>query len=274
MLLAEKKIPLYHVEDEDDWQSVVELAVKSSTKLEYIPLESNVRQLITEFRTVPGPGIAIFDLRLEGLQSELHTIVELPRLIKTLNHRKFDVFILSGHLPEFGRPKLLECGIPDNHIFNKGAEFNRRRNEFIKLLQNSELKLKGINTEDFKNNGYNVLPPICEIEVQVAGINETNDRIHIKADQECELKILVKSFTDAQQIPINNRELQVFVYGNSFLASPKNMTLVIPEPGEIEYKTCKLRVNKNYLQSTPRALILIYHSNHLIQQFAIDFLVS
>ena len=274
MLPAEKKISLYHVEDEDDWQSVVESVVKSSTTLEYIPLESNIRQLVTEFRIAPGPGIAVFDLRLEGVQSELHTIVELSRVIKTLNHRKFDVFVLSGHLPEFGRPKLLEYGIPNSHIFNKGTEFDRRRNEFIRLLQSSESKLRGVNVEESRNNGHNHLPPICEVEVQLTGVDEANSRVLLGVDQECELKILVKSFPDAQQVPITNRDLQIVFYGDSFLVSPKSTTLHIPDPGEIEYKICKFRFNKHTSHNIPRAIILIYHANHLIQQFTIDFQIS
>lgn len=274
MLTVEKKVPLYHVEDEDDWQSVVEHAVKNSTNLEYIHVESSIRQLATEFRTVHGPGIAIFDLRLEGIQSELHTIVELPRLMKALNRRNFEVFILSGHLPEFGKPKLIECGIPSNHIFNKGAEFNRRRNEFIRLLQNSESRLKGIEIEDFKNNRFDDFSPIGEIEVQLNGVSESNGRIQIKVDQEYELKILAKSFFNAQKKLKEDTELQVFIYGSSFHAVPKSTTLVIPDLGDINYKTSKLRINRNVLYSDPRLLILIYHANHLIRQFTFDFEIS
>lgn len=274
MLTEEKKVPLYHIEDEDDWQSVVELAVKSSTNLEYIHLESSIRQLATELRTVHGPGIAIFDLRLEGIQSELHTIVELPRLMKALNRRNFEVFILSGHLPEFGKPKLLECGIPGNHIFNKGAEFNKRRNEFVRLLQNSEARLKGVVAEDFENSGLGDFSPICDIEVQINGVSESNGRIQIKADQEYELKILTRSFSNTQQKPKNAMELQVFIYGSSFYAVPKSTTLSIPDLGDIDYKTSKLRINRNILFSTPRLLILIYHANHLVRQFTFDFEIS
>jgi len=273
-LPAEKKIPLYHVEDEDDWQSVVEHIVKSSTNLKYIPLESSIRQLNTDFRIAPGPGIAVFDLRLEGVQSELHTIVELSRVIKGLHRRNFDVFVLSGYLPEFGRPKLRQYGIPNNHIFNKGSEFDQRRSEFVRLLQASESKLRGVATEESRNNGSVHLPPICEVEVQLTGIDEINSRIHIGVDQECELKILVRSFADVQQIPIANRDLQVIIYGDSFIVSPKSTTLHIPNPGEIEYKICNLRFNRNISHSAPRAIILVYHGNHLIQQFSIDFQIS
>lgn len=264
---VEKEIPLYHIEDDEDWQSIIEEITNHSTHLVYTPIVGSIRHIVAKLKSISGPGIAVFDLRLEGRQSELRTIVELSNLAETLNRRSIDLFVLSGYLPEFGKLNLLRYGVLDDHIFNKGNEFNVKRENFIRLLKASEEKLRAMPNANNGNHTYRV--PLCEIEVQLDAQSDS-EQVFLSPDKEYELKVLIKTLDDDAAINVVGRELRVFLFGDSFIVFPQNFILQIPEPGETRFSTCKININPVSPTGAQRLLILIYHNNYPIQQLTFD----
>jgi hypothetical protein len=264
---AEKKIPLYHIEDDEDWQSIIEDIADHSTSLVYTPIEGSIRQIVTRLKSISGPGIAIFDLRLEGVQSEFRTIVELSNLAEIFSRRNIDLIVLSGYLPEFGRPNLLRYGVPEDRIFNKGNEFNAKRENFIRLLKDSEVRLKGLPSTTNGNHAYRA--PICEIEAQLDAHTD-GKQLFLDTDKEYQLKVLAKTLDSEISLDVIGKELKVFIFGDSFIASPQNFTLTVSKPGETSFSISKIQINPSTPTDIQRLLILIYHNNYLIQQLAFD----
>jgi len=177
------------------------------------------------------------------------------------------LFVLSAHLPEFGRPNLLRYGIPEDHIFNKGNEFNVKRENFIRMLKASEVRLKGL---PITNNGnHTSRTPICEIEAQLDAY-AGDKQLYLDVEKEYELKVLIKTIDSEISLDIVGKELKVFILGDSFVASPQTFTLSVPKPGETNFLTSKIRTKIIASTDIQRLLILFYHGNNLIQQLAFD----
>jgi len=264
---TKKRVPLYHVEDDEDWQIIIKEIVEGSTDLDYVPLDGTIGQVASTLKAKSGPGVALFDLRLGRPQSEFNTIVELSRLVNSLNRRNIDVYVLSGFLPEFAKPKLIDYGIAENHIFNKGTEFNRKREKFIGLLNSSVARLNDIpDSSDTKPN-YHM--PVCEIEAQLDAY-PTGEYISMDSIKDHELRVLIRTLNIENNTNIVGAELRVSVFGDSFIASPQNFSLRVPKSGDTNSAISQIRINPTSATGAQRLLLHFYHNNHLIQQLAFD----
>lgn len=172
-------IPIYHIEDDEDWQEIVGKIVTRLpfNYVEYVPLKQSFEKSLREITNSGIPGIVVLDLRLDEPLSEYLTVVELHQVKSLLNSHLIEIIILSGYIGSAARYLLVESGIPNDHIFGKGSEFIKERDNFIEILKNLITQVK----EGTPNNNRksNIIPA----PVKESGVVERINKLEVSVAQ-------------------------------------------------------------------------------------------
>ena len=118
-MAANDRVTLYHVEDNPDWREKIEHLVQDLDEMEYVGLEGPIDGDLEVISASAGPAIAIFDLRLGGVESEYLTLLRIMASVNVLQRLNIEVFILTGFLSKGVAPVLVNQGIREDHIFVK-----------------------------------------------------------------------------------------------------------------------------------------------------------
>jgi hypothetical protein len=265
------QIPVIHIEDEPDWVDIIQSIInRNFDYFDYRCMNIPVDEAINRLSKTSGPAIILWDLRLSGQHSEIQTTLQLSEIINSFNERCLETFVLSGFLHERMKYALLESGIPENHIFEKGRKFSRQ--EFVDNLKLAEDRLRGYNpcseASDFSVEG--VVPDnsetVCEITSRFLGFEEHEEPLLMKPDKIYEFSVSLTSlFNPGADDDLRNNSFDIGFYCPAAKISQSSLKFKLPPFRKVLTHTINVSFVHDPDFANRNFFVLVYHNNALIQ---------
>lgn len=256
-------INIYHIEDEYDWVEIIQSLIRQyASELHYHHISNSV-EAFTYFLEKQGPGIILWDLRLEGENTEYQTTLKLAENLSSLKSKGFEVFVVSGFLHQTTRSLLSKVGILESHIFEKGRRFSRQ--DFIKNVKQVEERIIE-KTVHYVEDESMEFPQDEEIELaaKFIGLEDVDEPILVKENKKYQFSITMRPSNYEYPGTIWNQKIetaiccpkaqispQVFVFDT--LASSQTSTI-----SEVFFEYDPEFETRNFF-------LMIYHNNRLLQ---------
>jgi hypothetical protein len=263
------QIPVFHIEDEPDWMELIQNIVnKYINYFEYVYINASFDAAVDKLSLTPGPAIVLWDLRLNDQYSEYQTPISLAQILPMLADHCFENFVLSGFLHETTKLKLVQSGIPENHIFEKGRRFSK--DEFLNNLLVANNRIRELNpcNDEIGQVGDEVIfsEEVCEITTKFVGFEDQDEPLLMKPNKKYELRLSMRSLLETR---FGNRRdnisFDVAFYCSATEITPSYININLPDQRNSNTQSIDIVFNFDLEHINRNFYILVYHNNALLQ---------